>query len=136
MPCCTLSQSRKLQIERFYLFNVYIQKRFSHICICRPVKATKCLFIMTVLWATVCFEYCIVYRRGCKTVPIKKGRIFCDITPCSPLKVNRRLRKTSCFHIQGRIIGQTRNQCVSMCQERLSQEIELFLTTIVRIVFL
>jgi hypothetical protein len=36
--------------------------------------------------------------------------IFWDITPCSPLKVNRRFGGTCRLHLQGRIISQARNQ--------------------------
>jgi hypothetical protein len=39
-----------------------------------------------------------------------KNRIFCDITPCSPLKVNRRFKGTCRLHLQGRRISQARNK--------------------------
>jgi hypothetical protein len=38
-----------------------------------------------------------------------KSSIFWDITPCSPLKVNRRFGGTCRLHIQGRRISQARN---------------------------
>jgi hypothetical protein len=39
-----------------------------------------------------------------------KSYIFCDKTPCSPLKVNRRFGRTCRLHLQGRRIRQARNQ--------------------------
>jgi hypothetical protein len=35
-----------------------------------------------------------------------KSPIFLDITPCSPLKINRRLRGTCSLHLQGRRMSQ------------------------------
>jgi hypothetical protein len=40
---------------------------------------------------------------------VMKGSIFWDITPCSPLKVNRRCGGTCVLHLQGRIISRARN---------------------------
>jgi hypothetical protein len=40
----------------------------------------------------------------------KKSTVFWDMTPCSPLKVNRRFGGTYRLHFQGRRINQTRNQ--------------------------
>jgi hypothetical protein len=37
------------------------------------------------------------------TAVVMKSTHFWDITPCSPLKVNRRFRGTYRLHIQGRI---------------------------------
>jgi hypothetical protein len=39
-----------------------------------------------------------------------KSHIFWDITPCSQLKINQRLRGTCRLHFQGRRISQARNQ--------------------------
>jgi hypothetical protein len=39
-----------------------------------------------------------------------ESSIFWDITPCSPLKVNRRLGGTCCLHFQGRRISRARNE--------------------------
>jgi hypothetical protein len=39
-----------------------------------------------------------------------KSFIFWNITPCIPLKVNRRFGGTCRFHLQDRRICQTRNQ--------------------------
>jgi hypothetical protein len=39
-----------------------------------------------------------------------KTSIFCDITPCSPLKVNLRFGGACRLHLQGRRISQARNQ--------------------------
>jgi hypothetical protein len=36
------------------------------------------------------------------TAVVKKSTIFWDITPCSPLSVNRRLGGTYCLHLQGK----------------------------------
>jgi hypothetical protein len=38
------------------------------------------------------------------TAMVMKITIFPDITPCSPLKVNRRFGGTYCLHLQGQII--------------------------------
>jgi hypothetical protein len=42
-----------------------------------------------------------------------KSTIFWDITPCSPLKVNRRFGGTYCLHLQGRRISRARRLCLS-----------------------
>jgi hypothetical protein len=39
-----------------------------------------------------------------------KNSIFRDITPCSPLKVNRRFGGTCRLHLHGRRINQERNK--------------------------
>jgi hypothetical protein len=44
------------------------------------------------------------------TAVVMKSIIFCDITPCSPLKVNRRFGGTYRLHLQGRKISRARNQ--------------------------
>jgi hypothetical protein len=44
------------------------------------------------------------------TTVITKSSIFWDITPCSPLKVNRPFGVTYCLHLQGRRISWARNQ--------------------------
>jgi hypothetical protein len=44
------------------------------------------------------------------TAVAMKSYIFWDITPSSPLKVNRRLGGKSGLHLQGRRVGQARNQ--------------------------
>jgi hypothetical protein len=36
--------------------------------------------------------------------------VLWDITPCSPLQVNRRFRRTRRLHLQGRRLNQVRNQ--------------------------
>jgi hypothetical protein len=41
---------------------------------------------------------------------VTKNSIFCDITPCSPLKVNRSFGRNSRLHLQGRRINQARDQ--------------------------
>jgi hypothetical protein len=65
-----------------------------------------------------------------------KSTIFWDITPCTPLKVNRCFGETYCFHLQGRKISRARNQLESRWQADLhdviSQKTVLFLTTAVR----
>jgi hypothetical protein len=43
-------------------------------------------------------------------VKIMESTNFWDMTPCSPLKVNRRFGGTCCLHLQGRIINRARNQ--------------------------
>jgi hypothetical protein len=44
------------------------------------------------------------------TAAVMKSSIFWAITPCSPLKVNRRLGGTYRLHLQGRRINKARNQ--------------------------
>jgi hypothetical protein len=44
------------------------------------------------------------------TAVVMKISIFWDITPCSPLKVNRRFGETYRLHLQGRRVSQKRNQ--------------------------
>jgi hypothetical protein len=48
-----------------------------------------------------------------------KSSIFWDITPCSPLSVNRRFGGTYRLHLQGRRIRRARNQCESRWQAEL-----------------
>jgi hypothetical protein len=43
-------------------------------------------------------------------VIVKSIIIFWDITPCSPLKINGRIRGTYLLHFQGRRISWARNQ--------------------------
>jgi hypothetical protein len=49
-------------------------------------------------------------------VAMKTSSIFWDITPCSPLKVNRRFGGTYRTHLQGRRIRRARNQRESRWQ--------------------
>jgi hypothetical protein len=44
------------------------------------------------------------------TAVVMKSSIFWDITPCSPLKVNRRFGGTCRLHLQDRRISRERNQ--------------------------
>jgi hypothetical protein len=44
-----------------------------------------------------------------------KSSILWDITPCSPLKVNRRFGETYRLHLLGRRISQTRKKQKSAC---------------------
>jgi hypothetical protein len=46
---------------------------------------------------------------------ILKSSIFWDITPCSPLKVNRRFGGTRTLHFQGRRISQTSKSLLATC---------------------
>jgi hypothetical protein len=50
------------------------------------------------------------------TAVVMKSSIFWDITPCSPLKVNRSFGGTCRFHLQGRKISLARNQRESRWQ--------------------
>jgi hypothetical protein len=45
-----------------------------------------------------------------------ESTIFCDITPCSPLRINQRFGGKYRLHLQGRKISQARNQHESRCQ--------------------
>jgi hypothetical protein len=44
------------------------------------------------------------------TAVVMKSTMFRNITPCSPLEVNRRFGRTYRLHLQGRRISQARNQ--------------------------
>jgi hypothetical protein len=44
------------------------------------------------------------------TAVVMKSTLFWDITPCSPVHVNRRFGETYRLHIQGRRISRARNQ--------------------------
>jgi hypothetical protein len=82
-----------------------------------------------------------------------KRSVFCDITPCSSLKVNRRFRITCRLHFQDRRISQARNHLEASSKQSwrwrryvplkrqltfnglhgvISQKIVLFITTAVR----
>jgi hypothetical protein len=54
------------------------------------------------------------------TAVVMKSTIFWDITPCSPLKVNRRLGGTYRLHLQGRKISRARNQRESRWQAEVN----------------
>jgi hypothetical protein len=47
---------------------------------------------------------------GVLTAVVMKNSIFWDITPCSPLEVNRSLGVTHSLHLQGCRVGQARNK--------------------------
>jgi hypothetical protein len=49
-------------------------------------------------------------RFAILTAVVRKSSIFWDITPCSPLKFNRRSRGTYHFHLQGGRISWARNR--------------------------
>jgi hypothetical protein len=55
-----------------------------------------------------------------KIVEVMKSSVFCDITPCSPLKVNQRFGGTCRLHLQGRRICQARNQRGSRWKAQMS----------------
>jgi hypothetical protein len=44
------------------------------------------------------------------TAVVMKGSVLWDITPCTPLKVNRRFEGTCRLHLQGRKVSHARNQ--------------------------
>jgi hypothetical protein len=58
-----------------------------------------------------------------------KSTIFWHITPCSPLKANRRFGGTCRLHIQGRRIGQARNQRETGSKQSLEVKLHAFLTS-------
>jgi hypothetical protein len=53
------------------------------------------------------------------TAVVMKSSIFWDITPCSPLKVNRSFGGTYRLHLQGRRISRARDQRESRWQAAL-----------------
>jgi hypothetical protein len=71
------------------------------------------------------------------TAVVMKISIFCVITPCSPLKFNRRFAGTCRVHLQGRRIMKARNQGesrrqaekskVSWLYSLISQKLELYI---------
>jgi hypothetical protein len=56
--------------------------------------------------------------------------VFWDITPCSPLKVDRRLGETYLIHLQG-YVPPKRRMTFRGLQGVISQKIVLFITTAV-----
>jgi hypothetical protein len=56
--------------------------------------------------------FIIIYFVGSEvpTAVVMKSAVFWDITPCSPLKVNRRFGGTYRLHLHGRRISRVRNQ--------------------------
>jgi hypothetical protein len=88
-----------------------------------------------------CRQSAIIKSIWFSTYQRFKCTIFWDITPCSPLKVNRRFGGTYRLHLQGRKISRAQNQRESRWQAKLrwkrlhaviSHRIELFITTAVR----
>jgi hypothetical protein len=57
-------------------------------------------------------------RVSIRSKNYRKSSIFWDITPCSPLKVNRRFGGTCRLHLQGRRISKERNRRESSWQAR------------------
>jgi hypothetical protein len=57
-------------------------------------------------------QFKIIHNEGFKvlTAVVMKTTNFWDITPCSPLKVNRRFGRTYSLHLQCRRISQARYQ--------------------------
>jgi hypothetical protein len=51
----------------------------------------------------ICNTTIIIVEFEVLTAAVMKSTIFCDITPCSPLKVNRCFGGTYRLHLQGRI---------------------------------
>jgi hypothetical protein len=49
------------------------------------------------------------------TAVVMKSSTFWDITPYSPLKVNRRFGRIYRLHLQGIIISQARDLCEAIC---------------------
>lgn len=53
-------------------------------------------------------HFCVIY--------FSQSAVFCDATPCSPVRVHRRFEGTYCLHLQERKLNQARNQHGSACQ--------------------
>jgi hypothetical protein len=64
------------------------------------------------------------------TAVVMKSTIFWDITPCSPLSVNRRFGGTCRLLFQGRRIRRVRNQRESRCQAELWLWRDIFLRNV------
>jgi hypothetical protein len=60
----------------------------------------------------ISFDLSGFWRTWILKAVIMKNTIFCDIPPCSPLKVNQHFGRTLYLHLQGRI-SQARYQCES-----------------------
>jgi hypothetical protein len=63
------------------------------------------------IYIRVYFRITPKYRNFLKKLIVTlKSSIFCNIIPCSPLKVNRRFGGTRHLHLQSRRMSQARNQ--------------------------
>jgi hypothetical protein len=69
-----------------------------------PVLFTEVTVAFLVLLGSICVRFEVLTAMGMKST------VFCDITPYSPLKVNRRFGGTCRLHLPARGIGQARNQ--------------------------
>jgi dolichol kinase len=78
---------------------------------CVPLAFPMLCNILHVTSCTFKFRSC-PYFVGFEvlTAVVMKSAIFWDITPCSPLKVNRRFGGTCLLHLQGRRISRARNE--------------------------
>jgi hypothetical protein len=93
------------------------------------------VFISNKIWTPVCLNR--IQRMSHHphlTLPIKRfaqglkcgiwdsnsggyeGSIFWNITPCNPLKFNRRFKGACCLHLQRWKVSHARNQCESRWQ--------------------
>jgi hypothetical protein len=66
-----------------------------------------------ILYTGICL---LVYKSLCLNMSNMKSTIFWDITPRSPLSVNRRFGGTHHLHLHGRKISRARNQSESRWQ--------------------
>jgi hypothetical protein len=67
------------------------------------------------------------------TAVVMKSTIFWDITPCSPLRVNRRFGGTYCLRFQGGRISRERNQRESRWQAEPTDVSEEHIASIFRV---
>jgi hypothetical protein len=73
-------------------------------------------------------NFLTIFKLGFEvlTAVVMKSSIFCDIIPCSQLKVSRRFGATCPLHLQGRRISQGRNQRESRCKAALALRAQPF----------
>jgi hypothetical protein len=69
------------------------------------------------------------YKSKIYIILFLESTVFCDITPCSPLKFNQYFGGTYHLHLHGRRISRARNQRESRWQ---AETIVPFITTAVR----
>jgi hypothetical protein len=77
------------------------------------VHLIQCCTFSKQTWALLSVN--IQFRFEVLTAVFMKNAIFWDITPCIPLKINRRFGGTYRLHLQGPRINRARNQKSELC---------------------
>jgi hypothetical protein len=63
-----------------------------------------------------------------RTLHFKNSSIFCDIMPCSPLKVNRRFRRTCHLHLHSWWVSLASNRHVADSKSSLASTLKMDMT--------